>query len=160
LIIRYATINDIDAILQVERACFPKAEAASENSFKDRLSHCPDCFWLMEDEGKIVAMVNGMCTDCNMLTDEMFANASMHNKNGVWQMIFGVCTLPEYRNKGLAGKLLNASIEDTRARGKKGLVLTCKESLLPYYAKFGFINEGVSLSEHGGAKWYQMKLEF
>ena len=158
--IRHATITDCDAVTSLEKACFPKTEAASGKSFKDRLFHYPNCFWLMENEGEIIAMVNGMCTDDRVLTDEMFADASLHKDCGAWQMIFGVCTLPEYRNKGVAGKLLEAAIKDTRKRGKKGLVLTCKEALIDYYAKFGFVNEGVSVSEHGGATWYQMKLQF
>lgn len=158
--IRYATVNDLAAITAVEAACFPKAEAATEKSFSDRLMHYSDCFWLMTEDDKVVAFVNGMCTNDTVLRDEMFADASMHDKNGAWQMIFGVCTLPEYRKKGIAGKLIEAAINDTKKRGKKGLVLTCKEALLPYYSKFGFINEGVSVSEHGGAKWYQMALRF
>lgn len=28
-----------------------------------------------------------------------------------------------------------------------------------YYAKFGFVNEGVSGSTHGGVVWYQMRLK-
>lgn len=39
-------------------------------------------------------------------------------------------------------------------------MLTCKEHLLHYYAKLGFVNEGVSGSVHGGAVWYQMRLTF
>ena len=39
-------------------------------------------------------------------------------------------------------------------------VLTCKEALVHYYAKFGFVNEGVSGSTHGGVVWYQMRLKF
>lgn len=158
--IKYATINDCSAITEVERACFPEAEAASKKAFSDRLQHYPDCFWLMTEDDKIIAFVNGMCSDDSILTDEMFADASLHKKDGAWQMIFGVCTLPKYRKKGVAGKLLTAAIEDTRTKGKKGLILTCKETLLPYYSRFGFVNEGVSVSEHGGATWYQMKLQF
>lgn len=158
--IRHASIKDCAAIAELEKACFPKAEAASEKSFIDRLSHYPNCFWLMVDDGRIVALVNGMCTDMPDLSDEMFANAALHKEDGAWQMLFGVCTLPEYRKQGLAGKLLCAAIEDTRNRGKKGLVLTCKEALLPYYAKFGFVNEGVSSSVHGGTVWYQMRIKF
>ncbi len=44
--------------------------------------------------------------------------------------------------------------------GRKGLVLTCKDHLVHYYAKFGFENEGVSESEHGGVRWNQMRLKF
>ena len=52
------------------------------------------------------------------------------------------------------------AIADARAQGRKGLVLTCKEALVHYYAKFGFVNEGVSGSTHGGVVWYQMRLKF
>ena len=47
-----------------------------------------------------------------------------------------------------------------RQENRKGLVLTCKDRLVPYYSKFGFKNEGVSSSVHGGVVWYQMRLEF
>ena len=56
--------------------------------------------------------------------------------------------------------LLQCAISDARARGRKGLVLTCKEALVHYYAKFGFVNEGVPGSTHGGVVWYQMRLKF
>ena len=40
------------------------------------------------------------------------------------------------------------------------LMLTCKDKLIHYYAKFGFVNEGVSASVHGNVTWYQMRLSF
>jgi hypothetical protein len=40
------------------------------------------------------------------------------------------------------------------------VVLACKEDKVPYYEKFGFVNEGLSGSRHGGATWYQMRLTF
>ena len=33
-----------------------------------------------------------------------------------------------------------------------------KEGLLPFYGSFGFVNEGISGSVHGGVVWYQMRL--
>ena len=75
-------------------------------------------------------------------------------------MIFGVDTIPAYRRRGCAEQVLNRVIEDTRKAGRKGLVLTCKEHLVHYYAKFGFVSEGVSGSTHGGVRWYQMRLTF
>ena len=51
-------------------------------------------------------------------------------------------------------------IEDARKRGRKGLILTCKEGLIPFYEAFGYRNLGVSASVHGGAMWYDMVLEF
>lgn len=75
-------------------------------------------------------------------------------------MIFGVNTLPAYRNHGYAGELLKRAIADAKDQGRKGLVLTCKDRLVHYYAKFGFVNEGVSESVHGNVVWNQMRLTF
>ena len=158
--IRLGKIEDLKALAEVEARCFPAVEAATEKDFERRLSVYPNHFWLLEDEGKLIGFVNGMVTDEAELTDEMYENADMHNENGNWQMIFGVNTIPEYRRQGCAEKVLNRVISDARAQGRKGLVLTCKDKLVHYYAKFGFENEGVSESTHGGVVWYKMRLTF
>ena len=76
-------------------------------------------------------------------------------------MIFGVNTIPAYRRRGLAGLLLKRAIADAREQGRKGLVLTCKDHLVSYYAGFGFENEGISdKSTHGNAAWHQLRLRF
>ena len=69
-------------------------------------------------------------------------------------------TLPAYRKRGLAGQVLERVIADAKAQGRKGCVLTCKDKLIHYYEKFGFQNEGVSASTHGGVVWYDMRLTF
>ena len=114
----------------------------------------------MCEEEKVIAFVDGMVTDEKNLTDEMYEKACLHDENGAWQMIFGVNTLPKYRRQGYAEKLLRYAINDARAQDREGLVLTCKDKLVHYYEKFGFQNEGVSESVHGGATWYQMRLIF
>ena len=158
MIIRTATIDDLTSISKVEAACFPPAEAATSEEFKDRLAHYANHFWLMFDDDKLIAFVDGFCTDEPNLTDEMYAKAALHNENGKWQMIFGVNTLPEYRNHGYAGELIKRAILDAKSQGRAGLVLTCKDKLLHYYSKFGFVNEGISESVHGNVTWYQMRL--
>ena len=137
--IRTATLADLDAVAAVEAACFPAAEAATREELADRLAHYGDHFWLMFDGGTLIAL---------------------HDAHGAWQMIFGVNTLPDYRRHGYAGQLIERAIADARAQGRRGLVLTCKDRLVHYYAKFGFVSEGVSSSTHGGVVWYQMRLTF
>lgn len=183
--IRKASYSDLEDIAAVEAACFPPAEAASKNDIAARLKIYPDHFWLMyvrdgsaassrtdgspvvankpytSDERFILAgFVDGMTTNEPDLTDEMYEHADMHDENGCWQMIFGVNTLPEYRRRGLAGELIEAAISDARIKNRRGLVLTCKDRLIHYYAKFGFKNEGISASVHGSVTWYQMRLTF
>ena len=115
----------------------------------------------MYDGEKLAAFIDGFVTDEPDLTDDMYAKADMHNENGAWQMIFGVNTVPEYRRQGLAGRLITEFAEAAKKQGRKGVVLTCKEKLVPYYEKFGFVNEGITeKSVHGGVRWNQMRLTF
>lgn len=158
--IRTATIADLTQIAAVEAECFPAAEAATKEEFAERIKYYGNHFWLMFEDEKLIAFVDGFVTDKPDLTDEMYERAEMHDENGVWQMIFGVNTIPAYRKHGYAGQLLQCAIEDARKQGRKGLVLTCKEKLIAYYAKFGFVNEGISESVHGNVIWYQMRYKF
>lgn len=159
--IRYATMADLDDIVSVESECFPVLEAATKEEFEQRIKYYGNHFWLMFDDDKLIAFVDGFVTDEADLTDEMYENASMHDENGAWQMIFGVNTLPEYRRCGYAKELIKKAILDARKQNRKGLVLTCKESLVPYYSKFGFVDEGITdKSTHGNVLWHQMRLDF
>ena len=159
--IRTAVMADLTAVTAVEAACFPEAEAAKEQDFFERLKVYPNHFWLLEDDGgNLISFVNGLVTDEPSLRDEMYSDASFHNEQGAWQMIFGVNTLPEYRRKGFAGQVLQKVIADAREQGRNGCVLTCKEALIHYYETFGFQSEGVSQSTHGGVVWYDMRLTF
>ena len=160
MIIRRANLYDIDPITNVEAQCFPESEAATREQFNERLKHYASHFWLMFDDDKLIAFVDGPVTDERDLNDNMYAHAELHNESGKWQMIFGVNTIPEYRRKGHAEELLRRMIDDAREQNRHGLVLTCKEGMIHYYAKLGFVNEGISESNHGGAKWYQMRLTF
>ena len=156
--IRTAVPADLQGIVNIEAECFPAAEAATEASLSGRLAFYPNHFWVQLDGDRMIGFVNGMVTDEPDLRDEMYEDASLHNENGAWQMIFGVNTIPECRKKGYAGQLIRCAIEQAKKEGRKGLVLTCKDKLLHYYGGFGFVNEGVSESVHGNVVWYQMRL--
>jgi ribosomal protein S18 acetylase RimI-like enzyme len=158
--LRKATILDLDEITEIEAKCFPQEEAATKQSFQERLTYYPECFWVLEVNHKIVSFVDGMKSNEALIKDEMFEDASLHQSDGKWQMIFGVNTLPEYRRKGYAGLLIRQVIHDAKRQDCKGVVLTCKKEKINYYAKFGFINEGISQSIHGGAIWYDMRITF
>ena len=161
MLIRTATAADADALAAVEAACFPPEEAATAAEIADRLAYYADHFWLLEeDDGTLVSFVDGMATDESKLRDEMYENAALHNEDGAWQMIFGVNTLPSYRRRGCAGQVLQRVINDARAQGRKGCVLTCKDKRVHDYANVGFVNEGISQSTHGGVVWYDMRLTF
>ncbi|MCQ2437501.1 MAG: GNAT family N-acetyltransferase [Clostridia bacterium] len=160
MIMRYACVADAKPLAELEAVCFPPAEAATEAQIRDRLEVYPNHFLLLLDDEKVIGYVNGMVTDERELADEMYADASMHNENGAWQMIFGVDVHPDHRCRGNAAQMLRRFIDDAKAQGRVGLVLTCKDRLVHYYAKFGFVDEGISESTHGNVVWHAMRLTF
>ena len=158
--IRTAVSEDLDQVTAIEAVCFPKAEAADRASFAHRLATFPDSFFVAVHDGKINGFVNGCVTNEKTIRDEMYEDSSLHDPKGAYQSIFGLDVLPEYQRQGIAAKLMEQMIRDAKERGRKGLILTCKDRLIHYYEKFGYKNKGVSQSVHGGVVWYDMLLEF
>ena len=158
--IRTAVSEDLDQVTAIEAVCFPKAEAADRASFAHRLATFPDSFFVAVHDGKIIGFVNGCVTNEKTIRDEMYEDSSLHDPKGAYQSIFGLDVLPEYQRQGIAAKLMEQMIRDAKERGRKGLILTCKDRLIHYYEKFGYKNKGVSQSVHGGVVWYDMLLEF
>lgn len=159
--IRNVKAEDLDQVTEVEALCFPAAEAATEESFRKRIDTFPESFLVAENEsGKIIGFINGCVTDERTIRDEMFEDSGLHRADGMYQSIFGLDVIPEYRRQGVAADLMNHLIQTAKARGKKGLILTCKDRLIHYYEKFGYRSMGISGSVHGGAVWYDMLLEF
>ena len=146
-------LADLSAVAKVERACFPPLEAATEESFRERLKFYGNHFLLLYKEDQLISFVDGFCTNEENLTDLMYEDASLHDEKGIWQMIFGVNTMPSYRRKGIASRMLEEE-------GREGLVLTCKKEKIPLYSRLGFSLEGLSESVHGNVEWYQMRLRF
>lgn len=160
LTIRPVTPADAGILTEIEAACFPPAEACPYENFEKRLAVFSEGFLILEKNGRPVGFIDGMVTDQPTISDDMFADASMHNPEGRWQSIFGLAVRPEERRQGYAGMLIRAFIEKARNEGRRGLILTCKDHLVHYYASFGFVLGGVSASVHGGAKWNDMTLDF
>ena len=158
--IRQVTIDDLDRITEVEAVCFPAAEAAGRQAFLERIQSFPDCFFVAEIEGEIVGFINGAATDSRVIEDEMFEYCSLHNPYGAYISFFCMDVSPKWQHRGIAGELMEHMIEDARRRGRRGLILTCKDRLIGFYERFGYRNLGVSQSVHGGAVWYDMILEF
>lgn len=158
--IRNAKLEDAPVLAQIEAECFPKAEAASAEEIQKRMNTFLECFFVAEVQGEIVGFINGAVTDQLCLTDEFYHNVILHKPEGDYQTVFGLDVKEAYRNRGVAGKLLDYLLETAKGRGKKGVLLNCKEHLLKFYESHGFENFGIADSTHGGACWYDMRKIF
>lgn len=159
-IIRNVTLEDLDVVAEVEKSCFPEAEAATRESFEQRIKTFPECFFVAELNGKIVGFINGCIINETVIYDELYKDAELHVPKGDYQAVFGLDVIPDFRNQGIAALLMRHMIEVSRLAGRKGVILTCKDKLIKYYSKFGFTNEGRSKSIHGGSEWYDMIYKF
>ena len=158
--LRYGRVEDLKALAEIEKECFPAQEVIPEEVYCERLQILPDQFWILEEDGEIAGFIHAMASDEEHIQDSLYHNLEMYREDGDWLMILSVDTPERYRRRGHAAKLLERVIDDAGKKGKKGLVLACKESLIPFYEKFGFVNEGISQSVFGGVQWYEMRLRY
>lgn len=160
VILRGVRLADLDRVVEIERACFPAAEAATRESFKDRIETFPDSFLVAQADGILIGFINGCVTNSPVIYDELFHSARHHISDGKNLSVFGLDVIPSYRRQGIAAQLMNHFIQIAKNAGRKSVILTCKEKLIPYYESFGYINQGISKSTHGGAQWFDMTLTF
>ena len=158
VMIRAVCLEDLDRIAEIEAICFPAAEAATRETFRERIVAFPDFFLTAEIDGTIIGFINGCATNSSVIYDELFHSTKGHIVDGKNLSVFGLDVIPEYRKQGVASKLMKQFIQVARSSGKEKVILTCKDRLVHYYESFGFENSGISKSVHGGSKWFDMTL--
>ena len=155
--LRNVTCYDLEQVTALEQVCFPPAEAASKDAFRYRIESFPERFFVAERDGEIVGIINGCASSQMTITDDLFEPQG-HEPEGKNQMIFGLAVHPDHQRQGIGAALMEHMIAFCKETAMERVVLTCKEAKLRYYAKFGFVNCGISASTHGGAVWYDMVL--
>ena len=147
--IRLADPGEADRLAEIEAICFPPAEAASHEEVVKRMGAFPENFVIAVKDEQIVGFINGGTTDKPVLPGEFYHDITLHRN-----------VIPEYRHQGIAGELVEYFKELAKERGKKALILTCKEHMIPFYESHGLKKLGVADSCHGGATWYDMQIWF
>lgn len=150
--------DETEQAIIIEQTCFPPNEACSEKSMKERIEVAPELFLVAVDKytGKIAGFLNGISTDEYRFRDEFFTNASLYNPDGKNVMLLGLDVLPEYRKQGLAREIMYQYLRREKEKGRRLVLLTCLQSKVKMYKKFGFSDHGISGSTWGGEKWHEM----
>jgi ribosomal protein S18 acetylase RimI-like enzyme len=158
MIIRNVLPKDLDECYLVETSGFPPEEAATKETIKLRIDTFPQGFFVAEVEGRVIGILNSAATDKDDISDEELKQLIGHNPNGKNLVVFALAVLPEFQTQGIARKLMSCLVEDARERKKQSVLLMCKQHLIAYYERMGFIHAGLSKSTHGGAEWHEMRL--
>lgn len=153
--------DETDQAVIIEQICFPPNEACSEKNMKDRIAAAPELFLVAIDKetGKIAGFLNGLATDESAFRDEFFTDASLHDPDGKNIMLLGLDVLPEHRRQGLGRELVRQYLQREREKGREVLLLTCLESKVEMYKKFGFTDRGIADSAWGGEEWHEMSCD-
>ena len=150
--------DEAEQAVAIEQICFPPNEACSEKHMRDRIAKASELFLVAMDKetGKLAGFLNGLATEESSFRDEFFTNADLHNPNGRHIMLLGLDVLPEYRRQGLGRELVSQYLKREWERGRKRVFLTCLESKVEMYEKFGFFDQGIAASAWGGGEWHEM----
>ena len=118
MILRQAVIGDIEAISHIETLCFPEAEAATYEQFKERFNAFSENFLVLEDKD-VIGFINGNTSNIKGLPDAFYEDASLHDPSGDYMTVFGLDVHPDYQHQGLAHTLMNGYITLAKERNKK-----------------------------------------
>lgn len=122
--IRPVKEEDLKKVAEVEALCFPAAEAAGYEDFMERYKTCKNSFFVAETEdGEIAGFCNGCCADTDYLADALYHDATLHNPDGDYQMIFGLDVNPKFQKQGIGEALMRHMVKSAGERDKKPLFL-------------------------------------
>ncbi|MCL2681469.1 MAG: GNAT family N-acetyltransferase [Streptococcaceae bacterium] len=160
LIYDTAKPSDINAIDKIEHLDFSPYEALSRQSLFEHIQATPESFLVARNEqGQVIGYIMGQTSSSRHLTDDLFEQARPNQPEHDWLIIIGLAIHPDYQGKGIAQQLMKNLIKLAKRSNRKGLSLTCHDFLIPYYERFGYVNEGIGQSIFGGTEWYDMTLE-
>ncbi|UQS86874.1 GNAT family N-acetyltransferase [Nicoliella spurrieriana] len=153
---RNAQMNDLNALMQIERTGFSPAEAASEIAMRERIAKLSDTFIVAINAGQLVGFVVGAAYDRRYLDDALYEKSTPNQPTDHYQTVLSIAVLPSERGHGIASELLGRIEMVAKRSNRLAVTLTCLQRLIPFYERNGFVNEGESESSHAGEVWYNM----
>ena len=156
--IRTVNLQDLDRCFEIESVSYSGDEAATKDKILKRINTYPEGFIVLENDREIIGFINSGATQKVQLSDEEFKELIGHDPEGRHIVILSVVIHPDYQGKGMASNLMNSFIDIMKALGKSDIFLICQTELIDMYARYGFVNLGISNSNHGGMSWNEMLL--
>ncbi len=124
--IRFATEADTPAVRALWDTCFPDDSGFNPYFFAHRYD--PTQTLLLLEGESLLAMVQMLPYDMRLAERDVTAT-----------YIYGACTAPEARRRGLMAQLLCASFAWDKAHGRAASILIPQEAwLFDFYAKYGY----------------------
>ncbi|KGM38030.1 GNAT family N-acetyltransferase [Streptococcus sinensis] len=161
MIIRQASLADLDAIHRIELENFSPKEAISREILAKHIETISTTFLVAEKKGKILGYLEGPIRPERHLHDVSFTLEieDCHSIDGGFISLTSLSISKEAQGLGVGRALLEAMKEIAIADERHGINLTCHDYLTAYYERHDFVNEGQSKSTYAGEVWYDMVWE-
>lgn len=156
---RNVVADDLERLIQLENEGFTKEEAATTKALKQRIEIIPDTFIVAEENNQIVGYINGPAISNKCITDDLFASIRPNPNMGDYLSVLGLVVAKDFQHQGIAGQLLNNFENIARQHACFGVTLTCRDTLVSFYESHGYINKGLSDSNHANVAWYNLVKE-
>jgi len=156
---RTAKLSDANLCTKIEEANYPQEEAASLSNILTRIKVFSEGFIIAELNSQVIGFINSCATDKNDIENENYKAMIGHCTEGKSIIIMSLTIASEQQGKGYASLLMNEFINRMKTIKKEKIYLICKDEMIDFYKKFQFNLLGLSKSQHGGAKWYDMALK-
>ncbi|HEP1536920.1 TPA: GNAT family N-acetyltransferase [Streptococcus pyogenes] len=156
MLIRQVQGCDLEVIATIESDNFSPQEATTRAVLEERIRLIPDTFLVALIDQEIVGYIEGPVVTTPILEDSLFHGVTKNPKTGGYIAITSLSIAKHFQQQGVGTALLAALKDLVVAQQRTGLILTCHDYLISYYEMNGFINQGISESQHGGTLWYQM----
>lgn len=158
MIIRQASLADLDAIHRIELENFSPKEAISREILAKHIETISSTFLVAEKNGKILGYLEGPIRPERHLHDVSFTMEieDCHSIEGGFISLTSLSISKEAQGLGVGRALLEAMKEIAIADERHGINLTCHDYLTAYYERHDFVNEGQSKSTYADEIWYDM----
>lgn len=159
IIVKKAFLENLQDILKVERDGFPPEKAADEKSLQYRIQKYGDFVRMAIVDNIIAGYYCARPVDAPAgtgFTDSMYKPSDY--PEGDTLALMSIATLKDYQRQGVGSLMIYQMIDLAAQKGMRRIILACKKDKISYYEGFGFKVLGKSVSEHGGAVWYDMEL--
>ncbi len=131
---------DYEAVVILQKKCFPNMQPWSREQFDSQMDHFPEGQLCVEYEGEIVASSSSLIVDFDLYSEwhdwkYISDGGTIRNHDPEGDTLYGIEIMvdPEYRGMKLARRLYEARKQICRDRNLKGIVIGGR---LPGYLKY------------------------
>ncbi|KRM05221.1 N-acetyltransferase GCN5 [Liquorilactobacillus ghanensis DSM 18630] len=151
---------NLKTVMQIEQSSFSTQEAAAPTAMKERQQQLGDTFLGAFAANRLVGFIVGPAISNRYLNDDLFQHVVPNPTATVapFQAVLSLAVASPYRGQKIGSQLLSALAERATIAGRQGITLTCLPSLISFYQKNGFHDEGIAASQHAGEVWHNLFL--